>query len=91
MDLLRDIASKALQLVPAAVAVFGVVIVLFVVRWVLERSKRPADVGRFRGELMLFALTFAGILVVILVLPISESLRGQLLALIGATWSRIRS
>ena len=83
MDLLRDIGNEALQLVPTAVAVVGVIIVWLVIRYLLERSKRPADVGRFRGELIMSGLTFVGVVVVILVLPIGESLRGQLLALIG--------
>jgi small-conductance mechanosensitive channel len=87
MDLLRDIASGALDLVPTAVAVAAVAIVLFVGHRLLERTRGPAEFGRFRNQLIMLALTFVGGLVVILALPISEALRGQLLSLIGILFS----
>jgi small-conductance mechanosensitive channel len=83
MDLLRDLLGRALQLVPTAVAVAAVAIVLFSAHRLLERTKRLAEGGRFRNQLIMLGLTFVGGLVVILVLPIGDTLRGQLLSLIG--------
>lgn len=83
MDLLRDIGSGALDLVPTAVAVAAVAIALFVVHRLLERTGRQERYGRFRNQLIMLGLAFFGVLLVILVLPISETLRGQLVGLIG--------
>jgi small-conductance mechanosensitive channel len=83
MDLLRDIGSGVLDLVPAAAAVAALAIGLFVVHHLLERSRRREEYGRFRNQLIMLGLTFFGVLLVILVLPISDTLRGQLVGLIG--------
>jgi hypothetical protein len=87
MDLLREIASGALDLVPTAVAVAAVAIALFVVHRLLERTRGPAEFSSFRNQLIMLGLTFVGGLLVILALPISEALRGQLLSLIGILFS----
>jgi len=83
MDLLRDLVNGALQLVPTAVALAAMGIVLFLVHRLLERTRMAAEGGRFRNQLIMVGLTFVGGLVVILALPISDTLRGQLLSLIG--------
>jgi small-conductance mechanosensitive channel len=87
MDLLREIASSALDLVPAAVAVAAVAITLFVVHRLLERTRGPAEFSSFRNQLIMLGLTLVGGLLVILVLPIGEATRGQLLSLIGILFS----
>lgn len=83
MDWLSDLVSGAMPLVPTAVAVAAAVIVLYLAQRLLERTKRLAEGGRFRNQLIMIGLTFVGGLVVILVLPVSDTLRGQLLGLIG--------
>lgn len=83
MDSLRGLLDPVLQLVPTAVAVVSVAVVLFLAHRLLERTKRRAEGGRFRNQMIMLGLTFVGGLVVILVLPISDTLRGQLLSLIG--------
>jgi small-conductance mechanosensitive channel len=50
---------------------------------ILKRRWRDHPDLQFRFQLIMLALTFVGILAVLLALPISESTRGQLLALIG--------
>jgi small-conductance mechanosensitive channel len=83
MELLRDVVGRALQLVPTAVTLAAVAIVLFLAHRLLERTKRLAEGGRLRNQLIMLGLTFVGGLVVILVLPVGDTLRGQLLSLIG--------
>jgi hypothetical protein len=87
MDLLREIANGVLDIVPTAVAVAAVAIVLFVVHRLLERTRGPAEFSSFRNQLIMLGLTFVGGLLVILVLPIGEATRGQLLSLIGILFS----
>lgn len=60
MDLLRDVRTAALRLVPTAVVLAAVVIVLFLVNRLLERTKRLAEGGRFRNQFIMIGLTFVG-------------------------------
>ena len=62
----------------------GVVIVfLAATNWLLNRRWKNDPDAQFRLQLIMLALTLAGILAVIISLPISDSVRGQLLSLIG--------
>lgn len=54
-----------------------------VVRQLLERRLAGSPDGRFRIQLVMIALSLAGVLAIILALPVSETLRGQLLSLLG--------
>lgn len=83
MELLSKLLNTTLTLVPTAVAVAGVVVVLYVANRLLERRKRLAEGHRFRNQMIMVGLTFVGVLVVIMVLPIGDTLRGQLLSLLG--------
>ena len=60
-----------------------VTVVLVSVHWALRRHWRDDPDAQFRFQLIMLALTFAGFLSVLVALPISDSLRGQLLSLIG--------
>jgi small-conductance mechanosensitive channel len=57
--------------------------ILAITNRVLKNRWRNQPDLQFRFQLIMLALTFAGILAVILALPMSESMRGQLLGLIG--------
>jgi small conductance mechanosensitive channel len=72
-----------LPFVPSVVAIAGVVLLLFIVHRVLERGGGAVIGHKFRNQSIMLALTAAGILVVILVVPIGDAKRGQLLSLIG--------
>jgi small-conductance mechanosensitive channel len=71
------------KLVPSLGSVAAVVLVLFVARRILERGDARAEDLRFRNQLVTAALSLLGLVIIVIALPVSESLRGQLLALIG--------
>ena len=83
MDLVRTLIEDAHAFLPALATIAVVVLVLFVVHWVLRRRWQDDPDAQFRFQLIMLALTLAGCLAVIVDLPISETLRGQLLSLIG--------
>ncbi|MCD6161877.1 MAG: mechanosensitive ion channel [candidate division Zixibacteria bacterium] len=61
----------------------GVVIFLFAAYYVLNRRYTVSSGRRFHLQMIMLALVFAGLLVIIMALPISDSSRGQLLSLLG--------
>jgi len=75
-----------LDFAPSASIAVLVLILLFVVYRIFERST-AADGHQARNQLILFALSGAGLLLVILVMPIGDSTRGQILGLIGIVLS----
>jgi len=68
---------------PTVVAVVLVVSALVGAQRLVEWRSRTVPDSRFRAQAILFLLTFLGIVVVILALPVSEQIRGQLIGLIG--------
>jgi small-conductance mechanosensitive channel len=83
MQLLVETLKFISPALPVAIAILVVAGTLYAV----DRFFRQRSVGRvinqFRRQLILLGLTFAGILLIIMTLPISDTLRGQLLSLIG--------
>ena len=71
------------RLVPLAITVVVSVLVL----WFLNKTRCKHWSGnpdaQFRFQLIMLALTLAAIVAVVLALPIDETLRGQLLSLLG--------
>lgn len=63
--------------------VVGVILVLVIINRALGRQTRQTSGLRFRNQLVTAALTFVGILVIIVVLPVHTDVRGQLLTLVG--------
>lgn len=61
----------------------GVVLVLLVVRRILEAREQRISGQRYRDQFIMLLLTFAGVLVIVVVLPLGDTLRGQLLSLGG--------
>ncbi len=59
------------------------VILILAVRWMLARLHRGRPAASFTRQLMTMLLSLAGLLIVIMVLPISDDEQGQLLGLIG--------
>lgn len=72
-----------LSVLPSAGTIAGVVLVLFLAQRILGRRAAAASGARFRHQLLMLVLTAVGALLVLLVIPISEAMRGQLLGLIG--------
>ena len=61
----------------------AVAMILAAMNWLLRRRWQDNPDAQFRFQLIMLSLTFAGVLAVILALPISDEVRGQLLSLIG--------
>jgi small-conductance mechanosensitive channel len=72
-----------LTVLPSVGAILGAIVVLFVAHRILERGRVAVADHRFRNQLIMLGLTAGGILLVILVLPIGDTTRSQLLSLIG--------
>ena len=83
MDLLNSYLAEASRLLPLLGAITAVVAGLFFVDWFLKRRWKDNPDAQFRFQLIMLALTFAGLLSIILALPVSVETRGQLLSLIG--------
>lgn len=80
MDRFLDFAAS---LTPLLGTLAAVAVALTAINWVLKRRWKDNPDAQFRFQLIMLALTFAGVLAIILALPISEQTRGQLLSLIG--------
>ena len=83
MDLLSNFLEKSATFVPALAATAIVLAILAGANWSLRRRWRDNPDLQFRFQLIMLALTFAGLLTIIINLPISETTLGQLLSLIG--------
>ncbi|MGB5331250.1 MAG: mechanosensitive ion channel domain-containing protein [Woeseiaceae bacterium] len=83
MDLLNNYLVEASRFLPVLGAIIAVVAVLFFVDRILKRRWKDNPDAQFRFQLIMLALTFAGLLSIILALPVSVETRGQLLSLIG--------
>jgi hypothetical protein len=71
------------RFLPLLTTVTVVVAVLLSVNYVLRRRWKDDPDAQFRFQLIMLALTFAGLLAVVVSLPVDDALRGQLLSLIG--------
>lgn len=83
MDILTQLIERTIEFIPAGVAIIGVVFVIFIVKLILDRRYHGLPGQQFQRQLVLLILSFIGLLVIILALPISETMTGQLLSLIG--------
>jgi len=60
-----------------------VIVVIYAVRLIFARKYEEIPGRRFRAQMVIMFLSFAGLLAVVLTLPIGDSRQGQLLSLIG--------
>ena len=83
MDILSILTASALQFLPL-LATLAVVtfLLMFLNQHFRKRWKDNPDL-QFRFQLIMLVLTMAGVLAVIISLPVNDVLRGQLLSLIG--------
>lgn len=83
VDLVDSPFAVVLHFLPMLVTLAVVVGGLALINWLLKRRWQDDPDAQFRFQLIMLALTFAGLLAVILALPVNEATRGQLLSLIG--------
>ncbi len=72
-----------LKFLPSAGALVTVFVTLFVVRRWMDRSEAKLRGHQFRNQMIMILLTATGVLIVILVVPMGDARRGQVLSLIG--------
>ncbi|MEM9209810.1 MAG: mechanosensitive ion channel family protein, partial [Pseudomonadota bacterium] len=71
------------QFVPLLATTAAVVGILAAINRYLRRRWHDNPDAQFRFQLIMLALSFAGLLAILVALPINDALRGQLLSLIG--------
>ncbi|QEF99243.1 Mechanosensitive ion channel [Stieleria maiorica] len=87
MEILQRYLLDVSGFVPLLVTIALVLVGLFLVDRILKRRWKDDPEAQFRFQLIMLALTFAGLLLVVLALPVSDETRGQLLSLIGILFS----
>jgi small-conductance mechanosensitive channel len=83
MGIFDNLVSALPDLLPLLAAVAATVLVLWAAHWLLLRRSQPGGDARITGQIILLLLTAIGIILIVLVLPVSDVLRGQLLTLLG--------
>ncbi len=83
MESINDTIEVATRFLPVLATLAAVTAILYATNWYLRRRWHENPDAQFRFQLIMLSLTFAGILGVIIALPINDTLRGQLLSLIG--------
>ena len=83
MSVIENLIAKAATFLPMLGTLSLVLGLLALINWSLKRRWKDNPDAQFRFQLIMLALTFAGVLSVVVALPVSEQTRGQLLSLIG--------
>ena len=87
MEPITSILSNLRPAVPLAVALGVFAATLLVTHWFLERRYADRPSHSYRRQLTMLAITLVGLIVAILVSPLSENEEGELLRLIGIVLS----
>jgi small conductance mechanosensitive channel len=84
MSTFKDVYPMAIALLPAfAVAILVAILLWASDRILLHRLRVAGEQERFSRQLVMLALTTVGVVLVVLSLPVSDTMRGQLLGLLG--------
>jgi len=89
MDILNTVLDKLTGIMPTGAVIIIVVLLLLAVRYALNKRYAGTPGHQFRRQLTVLVLSFIGLIVVILTLPVSESMIGQLLGLVGILLSAV--
>jgi small conductance mechanosensitive channel len=87
MEIIEKAYDSIKTMLPAGFALVAAIAVLLAAKFVMNKRLAFASDKRLRSQIIMIGLTLAGLLAIILVLPISDSSRGQLLSLIGIVLS----
>jgi small conductance mechanosensitive channel len=85
--LLNNALEYGIHLLPNIITIILVVLLVVIIRRVLAKSYASRAGKRYQHQLMMFAIYLLALLLIVISLPISETLRGQLLSLIGIVLS----
>ena len=82
-DILDSLLTALRPILTPGLTTLAVIGALWAAHRFLERRLESLPGKRLRNQLVMAALTFVGLLVIIMVLPIGDTSRGQLLSLLG--------
>lgn len=80
---MQDSLALFVQFLPLLITLTLVVGGLSLLNWTLRRRYKDQPDKSFRFQMIMLVLTLVGVLAIIIALPVKDSLRGQLLSLIG--------
>ena len=83
-NLLSTLTLKFVDFLPVIIVIVLLSLILSLAHWQLIRRKR--DVGAehlLPGQLLMFVLSLSSLMIIILLFPMSETTRGQVLSLVG--------
>ena len=83
MQVVDWMVESLIKLAPMGAALVGVVVVMLIVRFFLEKRYEGKPDQRFRLQLTLLVLSFVGLLIIIVVSPLSDTQQGQIISLIS--------
>jgi small-conductance mechanosensitive channel len=83
MEILTEIYSNLRPILPMSAALAGTILLLVLGRLVLARSFAHRPGYPFKRQIATLLLSLFGLVAVILLMPITDSARGQLLSLLG--------
>jgi small-conductance mechanosensitive channel len=83
MDILQSLLDNLREFLPTGIAFVLILIFVFVIRAFLDKRYTGSPGHPLRRQVITLILVLVGIVIIILVLPIGDSTRGQLLSLIG--------
>ncbi len=83
MEVITQLYEGIRSIIPMAIAAILSIIIIWLVKLALEKRYASAPDKRFRMHLVVLLLSFAGIIIIIIVSPLSDGQQGQLLSLIG--------
>lgn len=87
MEILQTFREYLQPIVPTGIALVAVIFVLAIVRRVINKRYEGSLSLKFRRQIATLVISFIGLLVVVMVLPIDSEGRGQLLSLLGIVFS----
>jgi len=83
MEIFNNLMVNFIEMIPSVITIAIIIIIIWSVKFVLNKRLSSIPGNQFRLQVITLLLSFAGLLLVILSLPVSESTIGQLLSLLG--------
>lgn len=87
MEPVTSLFDLVLPFLPSGFVFVGLVVVLFLVHYLLEKRSIVPSARKFHQQITMLVISLGGVIVVVLSLPLSDSLRGQLIGLLGVVLS----
>ncbi len=87
MDVLKNLFDTLRPILPFGATLIIVIVMILAIRFLLDRHYRGRPGRQLYRQSIILLLSFAGLIIVIMALPVGDSTIGQLLSLIGILMS----